>query len=63
MSYEEYLKESGINRDVPVEIEWSERDRGFYCPICKTGRAVDTKRCGYCGQLLKGYFNESNEVL
>lgn len=58
MSYDEYLREKGINKDVPVRIEWNERVRGFYCPICSTGTAVDTKRSGCCGQLLIGYFDK-----
>lgn len=58
MSYDEYLKEKDIDKNKPVQIQWNERARGFYCPTCDTGTAVDTKKCGYCGQLLIGYFDK-----
>lgn len=58
MSYEEYLQEKGIDKNKPVQIQWNEIGRCFYCPICSTGTAVDAKRCVYCGQLLKGYFDK-----
>ncbi len=57
MSYMEYLIEMGIDKDKPIQIQWNEKARGFYCPICSTGVAVDAKRCGYCGQLLIRYFD------
>ena len=37
MTYEEYLKEIGIDKNIPVEIKWSETARGVYCPTCLTG--------------------------
>ncbi|MCI8485402.1 MAG: hypothetical protein HFH41_13855 [Lachnospiraceae bacterium] len=58
MSYETYLKEQGIDKDKPVQIEWNEIGRCFYCPTCGTGTAADTKKCVYCGQLLIGYYDE-----
>ena len=28
-SYEEYLKENGIDKNKPAKIQWSDCDRGF----------------------------------
>jgi len=55
-SYEKYLDKQGISKNKPVKIQWNEIARGFYCPTCSTGTAVNTKKCGYCGQLLIGYW-------
>lgn len=54
---EEYFKKH-INKNVPVKIAWNEYARGFYCPTCRTGTTSDTKKCGYCGQLLISYFGK-----
>lgn len=56
-SYEEYLKEIGIDKDKPTKIRWSDCDRGFYCPTCNYGTAADTSKCNHCGQLLLPYLN------
>lgn len=56
-SYEEYLKEIGIDKDKPAKIKWSDLDRGFYCPSCHYGTAADTSKCKHCGQLLLPYLN------
>ena len=56
---EEYFKKH-INKNVPVKIAWNEYARGFYCPTCRTGTTSDTKKCGYCGQLLISYFGKQN---
>ena len=55
--YEEYLKEQGIDKNKPVKIQFNEIARAFYCPVCSTGTANDTKRCSYCGQLLLPYLD------
>ena len=43
MSYEEYLREKGIDIDNPVQIQWNERVRAFYCPTCSTVKKIGYK--------------------
>ena len=56
-SYEEYLKENGIDKNKPIKIQWSDYDRGFYCPTCNTGTSMKAEKCSYCGQLLLPYLD------
>lgn len=56
-SYEEYLKENGINKNKPAKIQWSDYDRGFYCPTCNFGTTINAKKCKHCGQILLPYLN------
>lgn len=55
MTYKEYLKEIGIDKNIPTEIKWSETARGVYCPTCLTGDAMESTKCKYCGQKLIPY--------
>lgn len=52
MSYEEYLKEKGINKNKPVKIEYSPIDRLHYCPTCYHFVRLDEKECATCEQRL-----------
>lgn len=56
-NYEDYLKEMGIDKNKPAKIQWSDYDRGFYCPTCNHGTAIDTPKCNNCEQLLLPYLS------
>ena len=62
--YNEYLKEIGINKNIPIKIQFSETARGFYCPTCDTGTYNKKHKCNYCGQLLLDCygFEEDNQT-
>ena len=53
--YKEYLREIGGDKNKPIKIKWSDYNRGFYCPTCHYGTAIDTPKCKHCGQLLLPY--------
>lgn len=61
-TYEEYLKEIGIDEDKPTKIRWSDYDRGFYCPTCHRGTYNKEHRCD-CGQLLLGCYGFEEEKI
>lgn len=56
--YEEYLKERGIDKNIPIKIQFGE---GFYCQICNTGTYNKEHKCDYCGQLLLGCYGFDEE--
>ena len=56
--YEEYLKERGIDKNIPIKIQFGE---GFYCPTCNTGTYNKEHKCDYCGQLLLGCYRFDEE--
>lgn len=56
--YEEYLKERGIDKNIPIKIQFGE---GFYCPTCHTGTYNKEHKCEYCGQLLLGCYGFDEE--
>lgn len=57
MTYEEYQKDCGIDKNIPAKIKWSDYYRCCYCPTCQLHISADTKKCS-CGQLLIGYFDK-----
>lgn len=56
--YEEYLKEMGIDKNIPIKIQFGE---GFYCPTCNIGTYNKEHKCDYCGQLLLGCYGFNEE--
>ena len=42
-----------MNKLVPKDIKFDYRIRGFYCPSCETGVALQSKKCSNCGQALR----------
>lgn len=40
-------------KDVPMKIDWSDLERGFYCPTCFKGTYNGDHKCENCGQQLK----------
>lgn len=52
MSYEEYLKDIGIDKNEPIKIEYSPVDRLHYCPTCSHFVKLSETECVTCGQKL-----------
>lgn len=60
-NYEDYLQDIGIDKNTPIKIQWSNYDRGFYCPTCKYGVSINESICKECGQTLLPYIKEKND--
>ena len=50
-NYEDYLQDIGIDKNTPIKIQWSNYDRGFYCPTI----------CNECGRTLLPYIKEKSD--
>lgn len=46
-----------MDKNKPIKIEFNYHARGFYCPTCFTGVALNNKECKYCGQKLLYPYN------
>lgn len=64
MTYECHWDEMEARKEIPVKIEFSYCDRGFYCPSCLHGVANKNHRCKHCGQKLLDMFGwDDTEVI